>query len=118
MNKSICDIVHELTEITSQPEVDWTALDAELSSLEDINYLDEQYEETILTEFISGGDFYQRGEILVKAVKHFLENGYDVLAHEGRNGGLALGALCWASYDQYILDAAKVLLDAGASIHF
>ena len=118
MNKSISDAVHELTAITSQPEIDWSAFDTVLSSLEDINYLDEQYEETILTEFVSGGNFYQRGELVPEVVKHFLANGYDVLAHEGRNGGLALGALCWASYDQHILDAAKVLLDAGAPISF
>lgn len=118
MNKCISDAVHELTSITSQPEIDWSAFDTVLSSLEDINYLDEQYEETILSEFISSGDFYQRGELLPKAVKHFLANGYDVLAHGGRNGGLALGALCWASYDQHILDAAKVLFDAGAPIRF
>ena len=118
MNKTISDIVHALTIITDQRHIDWSAFDAVLSSLEDINYLDEQYEETFLSEFISSGAFYQRGEIIPEAIRHFLANGYDVHAHDGRNGGFALSALCWASYDQHILDAAKVLLDAGAPIHF
>jgi hypothetical protein len=34
--------------------------------------------------------------------------------NNGRHGAEALKALCWSTYDKAILDAAKLLLDAGA----
>ncbi len=111
-------IAHTLADITDQSPVDWEAFDQVLSSLDNINYIDEKYGETILTEYLSAGRFYQRGKIMPTAIRHFLANGYDVLANNGRNGGLSLRGLCWTSYDRYILDAAKVLLDAGAPVNY
>ncbi|SFR69721.1 hypothetical protein [[Clostridium] aminophilum] len=44
----------------------------------------------------------------------FLENGFDVKENSGHNGASCLLQLCWSFYDQYILDVAELLLDAGA----
>jgi len=118
MSNTTSDAVSKLSEITDQTPIDWEALDSVLKGIEDINTYDDQYEETILSEFIMCGDFYNRGTVLADIVHHFLSCGYDVSANEGMNGGLALSALCWSSYDQHILDAAKVLMNAGAPVHY
>lgn len=49
-----------------------------------------------------------------KIIEFFLENGYDVMRGDGLYGALALFSLCYSSYDKTIIDAAKILLDAGA----
>lgn len=53
-------------------------------------------------------------EYLPAVVRFFLENGYDVTRDGGKFGAEALEALCWSSSDKLILEAAKLLLDAGA----
>lgn len=118
MSNIISDTVSKLSAITDQTPIDWDAFDSVLNGLEDINAYDDQYEETILSEFIMDGNFYQRGTILADIVRHFLSCGYDVSANDGLNGGLALHALCWSSYDQHILAAAKVLMNAGAPVNY
>lgn len=105
-----------LGKIVERSPIDWTAFDAVLLRLPDINAFDESLEETILSDFFHNDIFFEHGEALPEAVRHFLSCGYDVSANDGRNGGVALSALCWSSYDRYILDAAKVLLDAGAPV--
>ena len=118
MSDIISDTVSKLSEITDQTPIDWDAFDSVLMGLEDINTYDAQYEETILSELIMDGNFYNRGTILVNIVRHFLSCGYDVSANEGLNGGLALQSLCWSSYDRHILDAAKVLMSASAPVNY
>lgn len=116
MNNVINDAVRKLSAVTQYDPIDWETFDRVLLGLENINLFDEKCEETILSQYIMDSNFYHRGEVMPEAIRHFLSCGYDPLAHEGRNGGLALSALCWSSYDRYILDAAKILLDAGAPI--
>lgn len=118
MSNVISDSVSKLSAITDRIPTDWDAFDSVLKSFENINAYDDQYEETILSEFIMDGNFYNRGTILPDIVHHFLSCGYDVFANDGLNGGLALHALCWSSYDQHILDAAKVLMNAGAPVNY
>ena len=115
---AISDTVKALTEIMEKKPIEWTAFDAVLSSIEDINYLDERAEETILTEFLLDWGYYRDGAPMPEAVRHFLDKGYDVKMNDGRNGGLALSELRWSSYDKFILEAAKILLDAGAPIEY
>ena len=55
MSNVISDSVSKLSAITDQTPIDWDAFDSLLKGLEDINAYDEQYEETILSEFISNG---------------------------------------------------------------
>ena len=112
----ISDAVQKLTSVIDQDSIDWNEFDRTLDEIEDINVCDEKYEETILAEFLNTADFYHNGAIMPEAIKHFLLHGYDVGANNGSNGGLALSALCWSSYDRNILEAAKVLLDAGAPV--
>lgn len=114
MSNVISDAVRKLSAISKKNPIDWNAFDETLNSLADINVFDEEYEETILSEYITDGDFYKRGDVLPLAIRHFLANGYDVHANEGRNGSLALSALCWSSYDRNILEAAKLLMNSGA----
>lgn len=111
MSNAIYDAVKKLTKHLKTPSVDWSAFDEELSKIEDINIVDEEYDETILSELIAENCFYHNGVLLVEVIKHFLDNGYDVFAHEGANGEITLSQLCWSSYDKYIIDAAKILLD-------
>lgn len=118
MSNVISDSVSKLSAITDQTPIDWDAFDSLLKGLEDINAYDEQYEETILSEFISNGESYKRGFILADVVRHFLAYGYDVSANDGLNGGLALRSLCFSSYDHYVLEAAKVLMNAGAPVKY
>lgn len=119
MSNTISDAVSKLSSITDQTPINWDAFDSLLKGLEDINFYDDQYEETILSEFIMDGDFYNRDDfIIADVVRHFLACGYDVSANDGLNGGLALHSLCWSSYDQHILEAAKVLMNAGAPVKY
>lgn len=118
MSNIISDSVSKLSAITDQTPIDWDAFDSVLKGLENINAYDEHYEETILSEFIMDGEFYKRGFILADVVRHFLACGYDVSANDGLNGGLALHSLCWSSYDHYVLEAAKVLMNAGAPVKY
>ena len=110
--------IHKLNRILEKEPIDWSAFDEILSKVSDINYLDEKNNKTLLSWLIGNGDFYQNGAALPAVVVHFLNNGYDVKAHGGRNGVFVLRQLCWSSYDKYILDTAKILLDSGASIDY
>ncbi|WP_352397230.1 hypothetical protein [[Clostridium] aminophilum] len=58
--------------------------------------------------------FDDNGKNALELTRLFLENGFDVTANNGRNGASCLHKLCWSFYDQYILDVAELLLDAGA----
>lgn len=51
------------------------------------------------------------GRYLPLIIQVFLEQGFDAT---GRMGAICLQNLSWASYDQYILDACKLLMAAGA----
>lgn len=118
MSSMVDAAVSRLSAITRKTPINWDAFDAVLKDLEDINAYDSQYEETVLSELIIDGGFYELGAVLADIVRHFLACGYDVTANEGLNGGLALQSLLWSSYDRYILDAAKVLMDAGAPANY
>ena len=118
MHNAFNDAVSKLSAITEQDPIDWEALDSVLRGLENINLYDEQEEDTILSEILMSGGFYKRGELLADIVRHFLACGYDVSANGGMNGGMALHALCWSSYDHRFLDAAKVLMNAGAPVNY
>ena len=54
------------------------------------------------------------GQYIPHIVKLFLEHGFDCSAQDGLVGAVCLQNLTWATYDKYILDAAKLLLKSGA----
>lgn len=98
-----------LGKILEKKSIDWELFDLELSKIPDINAVYE--EDTILSKLYNE---CPDGTILVEITKRFLAAGYDVAANDGQNGAICLHNLCWATYDKYILDAAKLLLSAGA----
>jgi len=99
-----------LGKIVEKETVDWDLFERELAKITDINATCDQ--ETILSELYH--DCYD-GHVLVEVTKRFLAHGYDVSANDGSNGLFCLQSLCWSTYDKYILDAAKLLLSAGAA---
>lgn len=118
MALSFSETVNALVEIVKKNPIDWAAFDTVLSSAEDINYLDEGAEKTILSDFLYESEFYWNGAHMPEAVRHFLAKGYDVRMNDGRNGGLVLSDLRDSSHDKFILEVAKTLLDAGAPIEY
>lgn len=116
MDNVISKAVDRLTAVTDNRPVDWDEFDRVLKEIGDLNVFDEKYEETILDEYLKEADYYHDGAYMPEAIRRFLKYGYDVSANDGRNGGIALSSLCWSSYDRYILDAAKVLMNAGAPV--
>ncbi len=97
----------------NKKKIDWLSLEQYIASLgESINTYDENMEETILSEaYIS---HRKVGSVNVRLTELFLKHGFDVKANEGKNGASCLEALCWSSYDQYVLHVAERLLDIGA----
>ena len=118
MSEIISDSVRKLSEIIAQTPVDWAAFDSVLKGIEDINVCDPQLEETILSELILNGNFFEDGENLPEIVRHFLACGYDPSANGGMNGVQPLEKLCWSSYDRHILDAAKELMNARSLLSY
>ena len=115
MSNVIWDTADKLSAVTDLTPINWDAFDEILKGLENINICDGDFEETILSAYILDGNLYKRGAVLAEAVRHFLSCGYDVSANDGLNGYLALEALCWSSFDGYILEAGKQLMNAGVS---
>ena len=80
----------------------------------DINAREDSDGTPLLAQIIMDCFYDSESKYLPAVVRFFLENGYDVHKENGKYGGEALYALCYSTYDKYILDAAKLLLDAGA----
>lgn len=111
-------IIRELYSASTGDSVNWEKFDDILDSIDDINAFDDKNdEETYLLCCIEHSD-YHAGENLAEIIRRFLIKGYDVKANDGKNGGRCLSQLCWSTYDSYIVDAAKVLLSAGAPIEY
>lgn len=107
------EIIERLLAIIKTDPVDWQAFDDVLDSLEDINAIDEDAEETYLSDCLR--DFYDDNfeEKMLEVVRRFLAKGYDLKANEGRNGAFCLLWLCYV-YKKDIIEIAKLLLNAGA----
>ena len=54
------------------------------------------------------------GKSMCDVIRFFLDNGFDVNKNEGRFGAQCLFALVLSTFDRYMIDAIKILLDAGA----
>ncbi|MBR4726483.1 MAG: hypothetical protein IK080_01180 [Clostridia bacterium] len=95
--------------------IDWDEIEQiieENQSLINRVWQDEEECDTILSEVFMG--FYEDGSDLIPLTELFLRHGFDPSANEGETGASCLRSLCWSSYDPYILDVAKLLLDHGA----
>ena len=110
-------IIKSLTEECSNYTIRWKVIEQLVSELKPVINKKTDEDETLLSTLYKGY-FVERGEDLLRLTKLFLENGYDVKANRGFNGGVCLHDLCWSSYDGYILEIAKLLLDCGADPHY
>lgn len=54
------------------------------------------------------------GPTMCRIIRFFLDHGFDVTKNNGRYGSQCLIALAFSCYDRYMIEAAKMLLDAGA----
>lgn len=136
------EITYAVRAITDNPEPDFSLLDKLLDEGLDINTFTPDIcgekidDETILSECLnyygdkfweklstSGimhneqGDNHYRRELpqIVEIVKYFLERGYDVHANEEYHGMSPLEMLAFSGFfDQYSVEAVKLLLDAGS----
>lgn len=54
------------------------------------------------------------GESMCAIIQFFLDHGFDVQKNDGCYGAQCLNALTLSSFDKYMIQAAKILLDAGA----
>ena len=54
------------------------------------------------------------GTSMLKVIRFFLAHGYDVGRNDGRHGAQCLNALHLSTFDHYMIDCLKLLLDAGA----
>ena len=52
------------------------------------------------------------GESMIDIIKFFLRHGFDVNGNDGSNGRQSLSALALSSFDEYMIPATKLLLDA------
>lgn len=115
---------------------DYATMEELLSEGVDINTYDEDDDSTFLSDAFEyyildrldynvGDDWkaqaVQRGidgRYLPDLTRFFLNHGYDVNMNHHGHGGKALLGLIHSSYDNYALEAAKILLEAGADVNY
>ncbi len=115
---------------------DFTVAENIISQGADLNAVGKYPDENMLSEIISGYCWseyenendneecdncqenrdlnHSRGETMVKIIRFFLDHGFDVQKKNGRYGAQCLWALVLSSFDTQIIEATKVLFDAGA----
>ena len=54
------------------------------------------------------------GVSMIQIIKFFLDHGFDVTRNEGKHGAQCLREIALSSFDRGIIEATKMLLDAGA----
>lgn len=101
-------IYRELT----KRKTNWDNIEKYIQNMGDAINMLYEYEESILSALYKC--HLRKGDVNERLTDLFLKHGFDVSANEGRNGASCLHALCWSSYDRYILPIAEKLLDAGA----
>ena len=111
MEQKYIDMVEKISKMIYCNKMDWEKCESYIKELKP--YINDRYDidDCILSHFISE---HHNGKDLLRLVKLFIENGFDVNGNNGRNGASCLHELCWSTYDEYILQIAELLLDAGA----
>lgn len=87
----------------------------------DVNAVVDNEDENVLSAVILGypegrfelSELEEDGRYLPDIIRWAIAHGFDVTQGNGVAGAKCLENLTWASYDDYILEAAKLLLDAG-----
>lgn len=63
---------------------------------------------------VRGDDGASCGPAMCEVIRFFLAHGFDVTKRDGCFGAQCLSALSLSSFDRYMIEATKLLLDAGA----
>lgn len=106
-------IIDGIKKEISRKKIDWELVEKYIASLgEQINFYNIEEEESILSDLY--GSHRKAGHVNERLTDLFIKHGFDVNSNEGKNGASCLSALCWSSYDKYILSIAEKLLDVGA----
>ena len=79
----------------------------------DINIFESEWEETILSDILANYD-YDKGAYLPELTEFLLRNGHDLQRMDGKYGSVAINALCYCTFDRYVLDVARILVREGA----
>ena len=107
------EIISKIAMQLKQKFIDWSEVEEAIKCLgENINMYDDGSEECILSELYMST--HRPGTCNKMLTELFVKHGFDVSANEGKNGASCLSALCWSSYDEYILHIAERLLELGA----
>lgn len=94
----------------------------------DVNVIGRDDYENILSDILSNsrwsthddfgdapyGNCQQAGPSMCETIRFFLDHGFDVTKRDGCFGAQCLWALTLSSFDRQIIEATKILLDAGA----
>ncbi len=64
--------------------------------------------------YLSDAIFNAKGKRLVPMIRFCIDHGFDVGKMEGRFGAECLKSVCFSSFDQYLVDAGRELIRAGA----
>lgn len=105
--------INKICMMLNKKTIDWSEVEEEIKCLgECINIYDDNSEECILSELYTST--HRPGSWNKMLTELFVKHGFDVSANAGKNGASCLRALCWSSYDEYILHIAERLLELGA----
>lgn len=110
MDKKHIKTIDNIRKLIYDKEVDWEKIESYVKELKPC--INEEYDDGCILSYFINGFYY--GKNLLKLVKVFMDNGFDVHKNDGKNGAMCLHELCWSTYDEYTLQIAEVLLDAGA----
>lgn len=92
---------------------DYVTADLLIEMGADVNAEGKDDEENILSEVLND-NWQGYGREMVQTIEYFLRKGFDVSKKDGRYGAQCLWALTLSTFDRYMIQAIKILFDAGA----
>lgn len=129
------DLGNKMIELFQSGAPDFEAAEELIRQGADLNAIGKDDDENILSEILTGywwskyGDTISDasdncehnrnlnpdlGPSMCKVIRFFLNHGFDVTKCDGCFGAQCLCALTLSTFDRYIIEATKILLDAGA----
>lgn len=134
------DLENKLIDLFRAGAPDFAAAEELIRQGADLNAIGNDEDENMLSEIITGyqdteygyeddrcdnceketckGCEYNRnpnaGQSLCAIIRFFLDHGFEVNTNDGVFGAQCLSALIFSVYDRYMIEATKILLDAGA----
>lgn len=122
---------NELVELFHKLPLDFEKAEELLTTGADINTLNKDCDENILSEILMGyhshymysttGSYESEciqdstiGMSMCDTIRFFLSHGFDVNKYNGLLGAQCLYALVLSTFDRYMIEATKILFDAGA----